>query len=216
MADLTLAHIRAALTVTPFEVRAAQRRMAPSERPFNVGADVVPRQAAVMVLLYPSATSGELALVLMRRAEYPGDVHSGQISLPGGSCEPGESWEQTARRELCEELGVCNPDRLETLGTLTPIYVPPSNFEIHPVVGVLPERPTFQLDPREVAGILEIPVRDLFDEGLKRYEEREIAPGRRATIHYYWLGESVVWGATAIMLSEFEHRLRAVLDDPIP
>jgi 8-oxo-dGTP pyrophosphatase MutT (NUDIX family) len=216
MAGLTLAHVRTALALAPFEVRAAQRRMAPSERPFNVGADVVPRQAAVIALLYPLTGSGELAFALMRRAEHPGDVHSGQISLPGGSGEPGESWEQTARRELCEELGVCDQDRLEVLGMLTPLYVPPSNFEIHPVVGALPERPTFQLDPREVAGVLEVPLRDLFDERLKRYEELELAPGRRAWIHYYWLCESVVWGATAIILSEFEHRLRTVLSDPLP
>src|SRR5215472_4805164 len=99
MASLTLADVRAALALSPFEVRAAQGRMAPSDRPFNVGPDVVPRQAAVIVMLYPLTSEGELAFALMRRAEHPADVHSGQISLPGGSSEPGESWEQTARRE---------------------------------------------------------------------------------------------------------------------
>ncbi|MHB8627881.1 MAG: NUDIX hydrolase [Aggregatilineales bacterium] len=217
MADLTLAHVRAALALAAFEARAAQGRMAPSDRPFTVAPNIVPRQSAVMLLLYPlMADSNELAFALMRRAEHPGGVHSGQISLPGGSCEPGESWEQAARRELCEELGVCDQGHLDLVGVLTPLYVPPSNFEIHPVVGALPERPTFQLDPREVAGVLEVPLRDLFDDTLKRHDEHNLAPGRRAKIHYYWLRESVVWGATAIILSEFEHRLRTVLSDPAP
>lgn len=214
--SLTLAQIRSALALTSFEARAAQGIMAPVNRPFNFGTDIVPRKAAVMALLYPQTVSGEFAFALMLRTDHPGDVHSGQISLPGGSWEPGESWEQTARRELCEELGVCDQNRLEVLGMLTPLYVPPSNFEIHPVVGTLSERPTFQPDPREVAGVLEVPLRDLFDDDLKRYEERDLAPGRRAWIHYYWLCERMVWGATAIILSEFEHRLRTVLSDPIP
>ncbi len=217
MAGLTLAHVRAALALAVFEVRAAQGRMALSDRPFTVAPNIVPRQSAVMLLLYPfSMDSSELAFALMRRADHPGDVHSGQISLPGGSCEQGESWEQAARRELCEELGVCDQGQLDVLGTLTPLYVPPSNFEIHPIVGALPEHPTFQIDPREVAGVLEVPLRDLFDDTLKRHDEHDLAPGRRARIRYYWLRESVVWGATAIILSEFEHRLRTVLSDPIP
>ncbi len=144
----------------------------------------------------------------MRRVEYPG-AHSGQISLPGGGAEPGESWEQTARRETCEELGAC--EDIELLGPLTSLYVPPSNFEIHPFVGFCAERPVWRPAPGEVAGLLEIPLSALLDEDSKRNDEQEFTPGRRAKLPYYWLGANVVWGATAIILSEFEHRLRSAL-----
>jgi len=211
---IDLESIRAALAFPDFDAIAAQRRMAPSDRPFTFPAGLTPRQSAVLILLYPlSLDNSDLAwhFPLMRRVEYPG-VHSGQISLPGGQSEPGETWEQTALRETCEEVGVC--DGIEVLGPLTPIYVPPSNFQIHPFVGACMQRPTFKIDPLEVADLMEIPLHLLLDEARKRHDEREFVPGHRAQLPYYWLGESVVWGATAIILSEFEHRLRAVLSTP--
>ncbi len=210
---LPLATVRRALALPGFDGQAAQLQMAPAPRPFerDPARSGLPRVAAVLVLLYP-LEDGTLAFPLMKRNEYPG-VHSGQISLPGGSAEAGETPEQTALRETCEEFGVC--DGVELLGLLTPLYVPPSDFEIHPVVGWSVARPVFQPDPREVAALLEIPLVHLLDDARKLTGNWELGSGIETPIRYYDLGESVVWGATAIILSEFEQRLRAALTLPV-
>ncbi len=212
---MTLDQVRASLTLPAFDVQAAQAHMAPPIRPMlREDRPGTPKLAAVLVLLYPAAIESEstqLTFALMRRTEYPG-AHSGQISLPGGSAEPGETWTQTALRETCEEFGVCDP--VEILGALTPLYVPPSDFEIHPVVGALPERPVWRPDPREVAQIVEVPLHHLLDERYKQYEDRTFGDGRTIRVPHYRLCEQTVWGATAIILSEFEHRLRTVMRAP--
>jgi len=204
---LSLATVQRALALPGFDGRAAQLRMAPAPRPIerDPAQSGLPRTAAVLLLLYP-LEDGELAFPLMKRNEYPG-VHSGQISLPGGSAEPGETPQQTALRETCEEFGVC--EGVELLGLLTPLYVPPSDFEIHPVVGWSAARPVFQPDPREVAALLEIPLSHLLEDARKLTGNWELRSGIETAVRYYDLGASVVWGATAIILSEFEQRLRA-------
>ncbi len=172
---LTLAAVRTALTLPDFDAVNAQWRMAPRPRPIRrTDLPGAPRLAAVLILMYPAdvldaAAQADKALhfALMRRPEYDG-VHSGQISLPGGSREGDETFEQTALRETREELGVVEP--IDILGALTPIYVPPSDFEIHPFVGYLPERPGLIPDQREVAEIIEAPVAILFDEEAKGVE----------------------------------------------
>ncbi len=206
---ITLDLVRKALSLPTFDIEAAQARLAPFTRSFVRGdRPGAPKLAAVLILLYPSGDPPDLTFALMRRNEYPG-AHSGQISLPGGSAEPGETWPQAAIRETCEEFGVC--DGVEILGALTPIYVPPSDFEIHPIVGALAERPTFQPNPREVAHIIEVPVRDLIREDAVGYEDRTLPDGRTLRVPYFDLCGNQVWGATAIMLSEFEGRLRAAI-----
>jgi 8-oxo-dGTP pyrophosphatase MutT (NUDIX family) len=159
----------------------------------------------VLILLYP--INGILSFPLMRRPEYEG-VHSGQISLPGGSREGDETFEQNALRETREEFGVTDP--IEVLGALTPIYVPPSDFEIHPFVGYLPHRPTFTPDPVEVVEIIEVPLTLLFDEQAKGQDERARDDGGTWIFPFYRAGQYKVWGATAAMLSELETRLRSV------
>lgn len=205
--EISLESVRRALALPGFDAPAAQLRMAPyprperpSERPGS------PRLAAVLVLLYPVGEA--LHFVLTRRTEYPG-VHSGQISLPGGKREGEEAFSRTALRETEEEIGVVC-DSVELLGELTPLYVPPSDYLIHPRVGACTARPTFRPDPSEVAEIIEAPLGVILDDSIKgtesvtRYE-------RPFTIAYYHIGGHKVWGATAIMLSELEWRLRAAL-----
>lgn len=181
-------------------------RMAPIPRPFRrVGTPGQPRLAAVLILLYP--VDEMLYFALMRRAEYPG-VHSGQISLPGGKHESAETFEQTALRETCEEFGVC--DGIRILGALTPLYVPPSDFEIHPVVGYAPTLPRWKADPVEVAEIIQVSLHTLFDDQLKGIEDMPRAE-MTLRVPFYHLEQHKVWGATAIILSEFEIRLRTAL-----
>lgn len=207
----TRADLQAALNIPAFDAEAALLAMLPTPRPTRRGDKPgFPRQAAVMLLLYP--VDGVLYFPLMRRPEYPG-VHSGQISLPGGSREGYESPLENAIRELCEEFGICDGvnTTVEILGELTTVYIPPSDFEVHPTIGYLPERPTFKADPVEVAEIIEVPLGLLFDPDAKGHESM-FRPESNMTleVHYYKVGEYKVWGATAAILSELEHRLRQI------
>ncbi|HRE48382.1 MAG TPA: hypothetical protein PLD47_11715, partial [Aggregatilineales bacterium] len=110
-------------------------------------------------------------------------------------------------RETDEEVGANGAD---ILGQFESLYVPPSDFEIHPVIGYTPLRPEWKPHAAEVAAILEAPLSVLLDDSLKGHE-----PFVRGEItfekHYYLICGQQVWGATAILLSELERRLRAVL-----
>src|SRR5512139_2626836 len=99
MTQVQLEQVRAALALADFDAVAAQRQMTPQPRVLrrNDNLSGQPRQASVLLLLFP--TDAGLTFVLTRRTEFPGDVHSGQISFPGGSREPGETPVQTALRE---------------------------------------------------------------------------------------------------------------------
>lgn len=156
------------------------------------------RQAAVLIALYPFAT-GEAAFALMER-QADATVHSAQISLPGGRLESHDATvEAAALREAEEEINI-PAKSVHILGRLSSLYIPPSHHLVHPVIGVLSERPPLQPDPREVANILEIPLESLFEVVLKESREDWIVP-------YLLLGGKKVWGATAMILAE----LRAVI-----
>jgi 8-oxo-dGTP pyrophosphatase MutT (NUDIX family) len=204
----TLDDVREALALPNFNPARAQLHMAPLYRPLR-RPDSVPGQphvGSVLVLLYP--LNGALTFVLTRRTEAVA-THKGQISFPGGMQERGEMLEQTAIRETCEELHVYLKEDI-LLGHLTELYIPPSDFEVHPFVAYMPERPAFRPDPIEVAEVLELSLPTLLDDSIKAREVWTIR-GQEVEVPFYRVGGYAVWGATAIMLSEFEHRLRAVL-----
>ncbi len=157
------------------------------------------RPAATLVLLYPG-DDGQALLVLTVRHAGLRD-HAGQVSLPGGSLEPGETPEAAARREAWEEVGVA-PQAVEVLGHLTPLYIPPSRFSVWPVVATTPTRPPFVAQETEVTAVVEVPVADLLDPGRRRRSTRE-APLGRFDVPYFDLAGLEVWGATAMMLAEF-------------
>jgi len=164
------------------------------------------REGAVLLLLFPN-TDGKLHLVLIRRAEYDG-VHSGQIAFPGGGRENGEPLSETALRETQEEVGV-SPGRITVLGPLTPLYIPPSNFEVFPFVGCVSARPPFVPDSREVAEILEPPLSLFFDSEIRKRKTIRHATLGLIEIPYYDVYGRDVWGATAMILSEFTGALQA-------
>ena len=206
----SLDNIRAALALPAFDGPAAQRHMAPIARPMSRPNDRPdgPRLGGVLILLY--CADEEFYVVLTQRSDYDG-VHAGQVSCPGGRHEPPESLGQTALRETYEEIGI-PPADVELLGELTPLYVMPSDFEVHPFVGryLGDGRPGFVPDTREVAAILEVPLHVLLDPATRAEEEMELRGGLRLDVPFFRIGEHKVWGATAMILSEFVERLRQV------
>src|SRR6187397_2909246 len=133
----------------------AQRRFAPVPvrpgwAPDLPAADA--RRAAALLLVYPRGNGPTLVLTI-RHAGLP--HHPGQVSLPGGAIDPGESTEAAALREAHEEIGV-TPDEVRIVGALSPLWIPVSNFDVTPLVGVADARPAFRPHPGEVSGLIEL------------------------------------------------------------
>lgn len=185
----------------------AQRRMAPNEGDLACAPeDHQPKKAAVLVILYPGRQMDQYYLVLTRRTETLLD-HKGQISFPGGGSEPEDpSLEYTALREACEEVGICSDD-VRILGRLTPVYVPPSDFCVHPYVAYVSHPPAFLAQPDEVAELLQVPLDHLMDDG-NMCIERWTLGGKETDVPYFDVFGHKVWGATAVILSELVEVLR--------
>ncbi len=165
------------------------------------------RLGGVMILFFPGA-GGEAYFPLIQRPEYPG-AHGGQISLPGGKYEEGDDTiTDTALRETHEEIGV-SPEGIQVIGHLSEIYIHASNFRVTPVVGVLQEKPEFRREPLEVDEILEIQLSQLMDTSFHKAKDIRVRGMHLPDTPYYDLQERVVWGATAMILSELYHILEA-------
>lgn len=158
------------------------------------------KEGAVLVLLYPHRDA--LQTVLILRPEYEG-VHSGQVAFPGGRREPEDAdLSVTALREAQEEVGLI-PEQVEVIGTLSEVYIPPSNYIVRPYVAYSPERPDFIPDPREVARVLEYDVEHFLHEKAIKDERIRLAGGAQLKVGAFNHDGHVIWGATAMMLSEF-------------
>ncbi len=196
--------------------QAAHRRFAPE---LAYGRHLGPtgvqtRTAAVAVLLYPHA--GQWMLPLTLRPPHLSS-HGGQVSLPGGACEQGESAETAAQRELQEELGVA-PEVSRILGRLSEVYVFVSDFLVTPVVMSVEAQPNWRLDPVEVAEIIEVSLNDLTNpanhgDHILRHQvgdgSGDGGPAIQFRAPHIECGRHLVWGATTVILGE----LITILDD---
>jgi 8-oxo-dGTP pyrophosphatase MutT (NUDIX family) len=206
--QLFLPQIEKALTLADFDAAPAQEEMMflsrlrqrPSNRPGQA------RQGAVLIMLYEA--DGQWRLPLIKRRD---DLthHPGQVAFPGGRVEYGETPYQAALRETWEEIGVPG-ERVALLGALSSIYIPPSDFEVHPFVGWRAGgRPAFHPDPYEVAEVIEVSLPYLLDPACRASERWELR-GQGVEIPYFNIPPHKVWGATAIILSEFLARLEQI------
>lgn len=182
----------------------AQLRMAPSPRvgwnplEFPEGS----RQGAALVLIYPHDDTFHIPLTV-RGAELRN--HTGQVSLPGGRVDEGETFEAAAVREAQEEIGV-DPQSVQILGRLTPLHIPVSGYILHPIVGLTRVRPAFQRAEWEVARIIEAPASLLSDPAvIKRERRHRTVKGEtiEVDVPFYDIEGEKVWGATAMVLAEF-------------
>ncbi len=159
--------------------------------------------ACVLNLLYPKNDDWHIVLI-ERMSTHKDDRHSGQISFPGGGLESSDtSLSAGALREANEEVGVISGD-IELLGQLTDIYIPVSNFLVHHFVGKLDYTPEFIPQPSEVKSILEVPLNHLRNPDTIQRKDLKISSNiTLKNVPFYNVEDHVVWGATAMMLSEF-------------
>lgn len=158
--------------------------------------------AAVLVGLVPRP-DGPTVLLTQRTAHLKD--HAGQISLPGGRLEPGESPVAAALREAEEEIGL-SADRVEVLGELRP-YLTGTGFRIHPVVGWVDPPERFRPDPFEVEELFELPLEFALDPANHRQDSYE-RNGRRRQFYVLPYAGRYIWGATAGILVNLARVLR--------
>ncbi|HKK12415.1 MAG TPA: CoA pyrophosphatase, partial [Flavobacteriaceae bacterium] len=150
-------------------------------------------------------------LVLILRKSYEG-VHSAQVAFPGGQLEEQDaSIEHTAIRETYEEIGV--PKRhVKILKALTTLYIPPSNFMVYPFLGIITTTPNFKIQEDEVEEVIEVPLSHFVDE--HNMVKTFVTTSYKANVEVpaFRLNGHIVWGATAMMLSELKDLLKQVLE----
>ncbi|MFP9118516.1 NUDIX hydrolase [Flavobacterium sp. RNTU_13] len=167
-----------------------------------------PRASAVMMLIYPRQE--DATLVLTQRHTYVG-VHSAQVSFPGGKAEVTDATlTYTALRETFEEVGI-KPEEITIVQGFTPLYIPPSNFLVSPFLGVMEYEPEFIPAEAEVAEIIELPLSLLVDDSIVQSVSLETSYAPLSKVPAFNVHGKIVWGATAMMLSELKEVLKKVL-----
>ena len=156
------------------------------------------RNAAGLLLAFPVDLRAHIVLTV--RADTLGR-HGGQVSLPGGVVDPGETFEQAALREAHEEIAL-PLDGIHVLGALTPLDIPVSGFRLHPIVAVRSSRPRLTPSDGEVARIFELDLDELLDRASVKTVQRE-RDGKQLTIPGFHVHGVEIWGATAMVLAEF-------------
>ncbi len=191
---------------------AAQSRMSSYSRQMRIESYPSPpadvRVAGVLAMFYPKHE--EIFLTLMLRTQR--GPHSGQVSFPGGGVEAQDAdIIATALREAQEEVGI-QPEEVMVLGKLTPLYIPVSNSLVHPVVAYSQRVPNYEIDPEEVQHVIEAPLSTLRDAATIKRTDMTVSEGLTLKdTPYYDINGHVVWGATAMILSELLELVERVI-----
>ena len=166
-----------------------------------------PKASAVLSLFYPKNDLAHLLLIV--RSSYPG-VHSSQIAFPGGKKELEDlNLQETALREANEEVGI-SPTEIEIVKQWSDLYIPPSNFMVSAFMGISQQPQNFVLQPDEVSGIIELPVNDLLNDSLVQNVRMTTSYATDIEVPAFVINDHIVWGATAMILSEIKETFRAV------
>ena len=164
-----------------------------------------PKKAAVLALFYPNHKN-ETCFLLTQRASYKG-THSGQISFPGGKVEMTDlNLSQTALRETFEEVGIAQ-ENITILKEFTDVYIPPSNFLATPFVGYCKEKPIISIN-REVAHTIDVRLIDLLDDTNISSTKISNSYTNNIDVPCFKFNNYIVWGATAMILSEIKDFLK--------
>jgi len=164
------------------------------------------KHAGVLSLFYPDEDM-ETKFVLILRKTYKG-VHSAQVAFPGGKLEAQDaSLRDTALRETFEEVGV-PIDTVQIVRSISQVYIPPSNFYVHPFIGFTQTTPEFIKQDDEVEALIEIDLEHFLDEQSLISKKVKTSYSIEVEVPAFKLNDYVVWGATAMMLSEIKDLLK--------
>jgi len=177
---------------------ASHKKMLPLNRELSAQPDELLRikHSSVLLLLY--IENQELNACLIKRPSHM-KHHAGQIALPGGRIEKGETALETALRETWEEIGITS-DQIEILGSLSEIYVQVSRFQIHPFVGWIEKIPQFVINKNEVEKMIYFPLKNMKNSFAE--VELETITGK-LKVPCFQFEDETIWGATAMILLEF-------------
>lgn len=168
-----------------------------------------PKEAAVLALFYPNEFERTQLLLILRKT-YSG-VHSNQIGFPGGKREASDAdLRETALRETHEEVGV-SPEKVTIIRSLSQVYIPPSNFEVQPYIGLSHSQPSFVRQESEVERIVEVALGDFLDDSNLFHQNLSTSYAKNVEVPAFRLEGHTVWGATAMMLSEIKELLKQAL-----
>jgi len=202
-----LTHI-SGLTNVPLGGMDSQFKMAPAIRKnFDLKSIIKPnaKSAATLALFYPNKKN-ETCFLLTQRAIYDG-THSAQISFPGGKTEKNDlNLEFTALRETFEETAVEMND-ISIYRELTKTYIPPSNFWVTPFMGTIEYRPNFTAN-NEVSAFIEVQLKDILDDSSIIIKNMTTSYMKNVDVPCFKLNDYIVWGATAMILSEIKDLLK--------
>lgn len=198
------------LPTIPLNGQKAQFKLAPKER-LPVSSKFIskkkPKNAAVLALFYPNKKN-ETHFLLTKRAHYYG-THASQISFPGGKFnEEDLSLQTTALRETWEEVGV-ETEKIHVIKEMTNVYIPPSNFLVTPFLGMIDFQPKFNTN-YEVEEIIEVSLQHLLDDTSITSTILSTSYATNIEVPCFKLNNYIVWGATAMMLSEIKELIKDI------
>ena len=164
------------------------------------------RVASVLILLFQPENDKSCRVILIERTS--GNIsHSGQISFPGGKIEDtDEDHKSAALRETFEELGI-NKSKIEILGELSPVFIPPSKFLVHPFIGITNGIPEFNINSFEVHSVFTPEIAAFHNRDNRLAGKHKTSAELIVHAPYFQIDHRKIWGATAMMIAELLYLL---------